>query len=256
MKIYVCVKHVPDSAATIAIREDNSIEEGITFLMNPYDEHAITEAERIKEAQPGVEVIAVCLAKPAGENTLRSALAMGADRGILVATDRNHDAMTTARALKAAIVKDGRPDLILTGKESSDSEGMQTMFRLAHHLSIPAATNVVALDLLWDAALVTCEKEAGARVLLRMHLPCLLAVGKGLNTPRYPTFPDIVQSRKKKIDTVALDQLDIPASTAGVELMKLTPAVEKREHKAITGTPEEIARQIVRIMKEEAKVIT
>ncbi len=255
MKIYVCVKHVPDSAATITVVAPNRIEEKITFLINPYDEHAVTEAGRIRAARPDTEVIAVCLAKPSGENTLRSALAMGADRAILIATDRNHDAITTARALKAAMEKDGRPDLILGGKESIDSEGMQTMFRLAHHFDMPAATNVVALDIQADAATVTCEKEAGAREVMRLRMPCLVAAGKGLNTPKYPTFPDIVKSRKKKIDIISLDQLDMPTPTAGVETVELVPAVEKREPKEITGTPEEIARKIVSVLKHEAKVI-
>jgi electron transfer flavoprotein beta subunit len=255
MKIYVCVKHVPDSAATITVGEDNNIEEGITFLINPYDEHAITEASRIKITQPDVEVIAVCLAKSSGENTLRSALAMGADRGIFIITDHYPDAITTARALRAAIDRDGRPDLILTGKESIDNEGMQTMFRLAHYLNMPAATNVVAVEMQAETVQVTCEKEDGAKEILKMRLPCLLAAGKGLNTPKYPTFPDIVRSRGKKIETMALDQLDIQEAGSSVVRVELKPAEEKREPKAITGNPEEVAREIVRILKDEAKVI-
>ena len=116
MKIYVCVKHVPDSAATITIRDTNRIEENITFLMNPYDEHAVTEAARLRARIPGAEVIAVCVAGPAAENTLRSAMAMGADRSILVCADRPVDSMLTARALAAAIQQDGAPGLILGRK--------------------------------------------------------------------------------------------------------------------------------------------
>ena len=142
MNIYVCVKHVPDSAATITIEGKNAINEKITFLVNPYDEHAITEAVRLKNAQPGTEVIAVCLGKPSAENTLRSAMAMGADRGILIETDRFHDSIFTARALADAIKADGSPWLIFTGKEAIDSEGMQTQFRLAGNLRLPVATKL------------------------------------------------------------------------------------------------------------------
>ena len=131
--------------------------------MNPYDEHAVTEAARLRSQLPGSEVIAVCLAKPEAENTLRSAMAMGADRSILVCTDGCPDSMLTARALAAAIQQDGSPDLILAGKESIDAEGMQTMFRLARHLGMPAATSAVKITLEAGAVVVECEKEAGSR---------------------------------------------------------------------------------------------
>jgi electron transfer flavoprotein beta subunit len=137
MKIYVCVKHVPDSAATITIRGKNQIDENVTFLLNPYDEHAVEEAARLKAQIGDSEVVAVTLGKEAAINTLQSALAMGADRGILIKTDDRPDSILTARALKTAIEQDGKPDIIFTGKESIDSEGMQTMFRLAAALGMP-----------------------------------------------------------------------------------------------------------------------
>jgi electron transfer flavoprotein beta subunit len=255
MNIYVCIKHVPDSAATITIRGHNEIEEDITFLMNPYDEHALTEAVRLKGQGAGGEIIAVCLAKPAAENTLRSALAMGADRGILITADSRQDPLVTARALAAAIGRDGHPDLVFTGKESIDGEGMQTMFRLAHHLGMPVATNVVGVGLRESAARVTCEKEAGAREILDIRLPCVLAAGKDLNTPRYPTFPDIVKSRKKEIRIVALEDLNIAAPRGAIEVVGLTPAVETRKPKAISGTAQSIAEQLIAILKNEARVI-
>lgn len=255
MSIYVCIKHVPDSAATITIKGGNDIEEDITFLMNPYDEHALTEAVRLKALRPEGEIIAVCLAKAAAENTLRSALAMGADRAILISADSRQDPLVTARALAAAIQRDGRPDLIFTGKESIDGEGMQTMFRLAHHLGMPVATNVVRVDLRDGAARVTCEKEAGTREILEMRLPCVLAAGKDLNTPRYPTFPDIVKSRKKEIRVVALEDLNIAAPRGAVEVVDLIPAAEARTPKPITGTAQSIAEQLIAILKNEARVI-
>jgi electron transfer flavoprotein beta subunit len=255
MKIYVCVKHVPDSAATITVKGETEIEETITFLINPYDEHAITEARRLKEIFPESEVIVVCFSRPEAESTLRSALAMGADRGILITTDHRHDPIMTARVLRASIAQDGRPDLILTGRESIDSEGMQTMFRLAHLFNIPAATNVVKIEIAGNDALVTCEKEAGAREILKLGMPCVLAAGKGLNTPRYPTFPDIVKSRKKEIKTIDFGKFDIPEPAGRVEMVRLAPVLEKRNPKEITGTAESIAEQIVTILKEVARVI-
>lgn len=255
MKIYVCVKHVPDSAATITVKGKNEIEERITFLMNPYDEHAVTEAHRLKELFPEAEVIAVSFAKPEGQSTLRSALAMGADRGILVTNGCRHDPIMTARILQAAIAQDGHPNLILTGRESIDHEGMQTMFRLAHLFNMPAATNVVDIKIEGPHAIVTCEKEAGAREILKLGMPCVLAAGKGLNTPRYPTFPDIVKSRKKEIRTIDFETLGLAEPTGGVELVHLEPAIEKRNPKEIIGTVTSIAQQIVNVLKNEARVI-
>lgn len=255
MNIYVCVKHVPDSAATITIEGDNAINEKITWLVNPYDEHALTEAARIKAAGTEVEIIAVCLGKPAAENTLRSAMAMGADRSILVETDQYHDSITTARTLAAAIRKDGNPWIIFTGKESIDSEGMQTQFRLAQNLGLPVATNVVKVNADSDGVTVECEREAGTIDVYRMAAPCVIGAGKGLNNPSYPTFPDIVKSRKKPLKRIGLAELAIDAPAAGTTIRELVPAVEKRTPKALTGSAADIAAQIVDILKNEAKVI-
>ena len=168
MKIYVCVKHVPDTAARITILGKSRIDERVTFIMNPYDENAIEEAARIKNETSDAEVIAVTLGSQAAEATLQSALAMGADRGILIKTEDHPDSMVTAAALKAAIESDGQPGLIFTGKESIDSEGFQTMYRLAAGFSIPAASNVVSFSLESDSAVVECEMEGGSREVIEM----------------------------------------------------------------------------------------
>lgn len=255
MKIYVCVKHVPDSAATITIRDKNRIDENITFLMNPYDEHAVTEAAKLRGQLPEAEVVAVCVAGPEAENTLRSAMAMGADRSILICTGCRPDSMLTARALKAAIEQDGSPFLILAGKESIDAEGMQTMFRLARHFGMPAATNAVKITLEEGSVVVECEKEAGSRDVLRLTMPCVIAAGRGLNTPRYPTLPDIFKARKREIRRIDLDQLPMDAPTGSMEILNLAPVAENRVPTEISGDPESIARELVRILREEAKVI-
>ena len=255
MKIFVCVKHVPDSAATITIEGQTGINERITFLVNPYDEHALTEAARIKQSVEDIEVVAVCLGKPKAENTLRSAMAMGADRSILIESDRPHDSIFTARALAAAIRADGQAWLILTGKESIDSEGMQTHFRLAQYLGFPVATNVVKVDANDASVTVECEREGGVVDVIRMSAPCILGVGKGLNTPKYPTFPDIVKSRKKEIRKIGVAELAIQTPTGGMQVQELVPATEHRSPKALTGNPAEIASQIVDILKNQAKVI-
>jgi len=259
MQIYVCVKHVPDSAANIAILGKNRIDESISFLLNPYDEHAVTEAVRIREDLPGSEVIVVCLGREDAQKTIRSAMAMGADRGVLVVSDKRHDSIETARALTAAIEQDGTPELIFTGKESIDSEGMQTMFRIGALFDFPVATNVVKLEIGADKALdhviVDSELSGGTSNTYEMSLPCVIGTGRGLNTPRYPTFPDVVKSKKKPIREIPFAQLNIESSTRGMDIVELEPLVQTRKSEEITGNPNEIARKIIKILKLEAKVI-
>ena len=255
MKIFVCVKHVPDSAAKITITGRNRIDESITYILNPYDEHAIEEAARVKKQVAGCEVIALSLGNAEAENTLRSALAMGADRAILIETDTRPDSIVTSRALKAAIEQEGKPDLIFTGKESIDSEGLQTMYRLAAGLNMPVASAVVAFTLKSNRVQVECEMEAGATGVLEVPLPCVIGTGKGLNKPTYPTLPAIMKARKKEVKIIGLETLDIGKRTAGMEILELKPAIEKREPKELKSVPEEAADELIRILREEAKVL-
>ena len=244
MNIYVCVKHVPDSAATITVEGKTGITEKITWLVNPYDEHALTEAARIKATGTEVEVVAVCLGKPAAENTLRSAMAMGADRSILIETDQYHDSIFTARALAAAIRSDGRPWMVFTGKESIDSEGMQTQFRLAQHLGLPVATNVIKIDADSDGVTVECEREAGTIDVYRMAVPCVIGAGKGLNNPNYPTFPDIVKSRKKPVKRIGLAELAIDTPAAGMQIRNWCRLSSSTPQKPLRAAPRTSPRRL------------
>lgn len=256
MQIYVCVKQVPDSAANITIVDEKYIEESIAFLLNPYDEHAVTEATALKRRFEGSEIIAVCLGKKDAEKTIRSAMAMGADRGILIETDAIHDSLTTARALKAAIEQDGTPDIILTGKESIDAEGMQTMFRIGALFDFPVVTNAVKVTARADRAVVSYGLAGGQTRTCDLSMPCVIAAGRGLNTPSYPTFPDVVKARKKPVDVIDFDSLALAASPGSVRLMKLVPLTQERSPKEIKGSPREVAVRITAILKEEAKVMT
>jgi electron transfer flavoprotein beta subunit len=255
MQIYVCVKHVPDSAANITIVDEKNIDERIAFLLNPYDEHAVTEATALKNQFEGSEIIAVCLGKKDAEKTLRSAMAMGADRGILIESDEIHDSMTTARALKAAIEKDGIPGIILTGKESIDTEGMQTMFRIGALFDFPVVTNAVQIKASVDRAIVTYALAGGQTRICELSMPCVVAAGRGLNTPSYPTFPDVVKARKKQVDTIDINSLALETPPGNTRLIELVPLTQERSPKEIKGNPQEIAARIVTILKEEAKVI-
>lgn len=255
MKIFVCVKHVPDSAAKITIVGNNQIDETVTFLMNPYDEHAIEEAARLKQQVDEAQIIAVSVGKADAVNTIQSALAMGADRGIFVTVDGQPDSLVTARALKAAIEQDGRPDLIFTGKESIDSEGFQTMHRLAALMDMPAASGVESFSFDGGRVLVECDLEAGAREVIEMSLPCVIGCGKGLNKPSYPTLPAIIKARKKEVKQIDFQSLKLEKPAGSIEILELRPAIEERRPQEVKGTPEEIADALVRILQEEAKII-
>ena len=254
MQIYVCVKHVPDSATRITILDKNRFDESVVFLINPYDENAIEAAVSLKEKVGDTEVIAVTLGKDKAINTLRAALALGIDRGIFIKTDHYPDSMVTARALKAAIEQDGKADIIFAGKESIDSEGMQTLFRLAYGMDIPVATNVINFSLDEKKVTVECEMEAGAREVLKMSLPCVIGACKGLNTPRYAKLPDIMKARKKEIKKIDLDNLDIDSPTGSIEILELKPVIEERKGKILSGEPEEVVKEFVEILTNEAKI--
>ncbi len=255
MQIYVCVKQVPDSAANITIVDEKTIDESIAFLLNPYDEHAVTEAAVLKNQFEGSEIIAVCLGKKDAEKTIRSAMAMGADRGILIETDAACDSMTTARALKAAIAQDGTPGIILTGKESIDAEGMQTMFRIGALFDFPVVTNAVAVAAEADRAVVTYDLDGGQTRTCELSMPCVVAAGRGLNSPSYPTFPDVVKARKKPVSTIDFNSLAFDTPPGGARLIELELLTQERSPREIKGTSQEIAARIATILKEEAKVI-
>ena len=256
MKIYVCVKHVPDSAAQIHIIAPNGFEERMMHIINPYDENAIEEAARIRDAMgAGVEVVAVSVGKEEAQDTLRTAMAMGADRGILVTTDVHLDAMSTAVALKAAILEDGRPDLVFTGKLSIDAEGMQTLFHLAHGLGLPVLSGVVKFTLEENTALVEREAEGGAIEVYRIPVPCVIGAGKRLNIPRYPKLPDIMKARKKPIKISKISDLVKVMPEGGVRILELKPVSEARKKVAFAGGPEEMVRQLVDVIRNEEKVL-
>ncbi len=255
MQIYVCVKHVPDSAANIVISEKNKIDESIAFLINPYDEHAVTEAVKLKKNLGSSEVVAVCLGPCDAEKTLRSAMEMGADRSILITTETKQDSITTARALKDAIQNDGTPGIIFTGRESIDDVGMQTMFRIGKAFGFPAATNIVDFSIKNGNAIVESEREGGIRDVYELSMPCVLGAGRGLNTPFYPTFPQIVKARKKEIKKIDFNTLKIKKPVAAMEVIELKSFVKERKPKEIKGSPMEAAKELARILHDEAKVI-
>ena len=254
MQIYVCVKHVPDTAANIKVTWDAEFDESVKFVVNPYDEYGLEEAIRIVKKNGG-EVVVVTVGKETAVNTIRSALAMGAARGILVKTETQFlDSSLTSLALHRAIREDGAPDLIFTGKQSVDSEGSQTHYRLAQAFDMPVATEVVALELKDGRAVVEREIGGGVKQVIEMQTPCVIGATKGLNEPRYPKLPDILKAKKKEIKLIDIADLGIDLSSGNTEVLELESVPERSEAKMLSGSPREIAAQLVNVMKEETLI--
>lgn len=255
MKIYVCVKHVPDTAATIKKVGDTGFDESVKFVLNPYDEYAVEEAIQLVKKMGG-EVVIVSIGKETAINSIRSALAVGANRAILVKADEQFmDSGYTGQILKAAIEQDGTPDLIFTGKQSVDSEGMQTHYRLGAAFGMPVATEVVSFELDGDKAIVEYEIGGGDREVVELALPCVIGATKGLNEPRYPKLPDILKSKKKEIKQIEIGALGITPSPKNATLIKLEPVPERGDAKMLEGDTREMVEALIRLLKEEDKVL-
>ena len=256
MQIYVCVKHVPDTAANIKIVGENGFDDaGCKFIANPYDEYAVEQAVQLVEKNGG-EVIIVTVGKAAAVTSIRAAMAMGAHRGILVTVESQFlDSQTTARALAAAIAQDGKPDIIFTGKGAVDSEGFQTLYRLAAVMNLPVVNEINRMELVDGQATVGHEIGGGAREVLSVSLPCVLGATKGLNEPRYPKFPDIMKAKKKELKQIPIADLGVSIDGPQSELIKLAKVPERSGAKMIGGDVRQAMEELVRILKEEEKVI-
>jgi len=256
MKICVCVKHVPDTAATIKLAGANGFEDSeIKFVSNPYDDYGVEEAVSLVEKLGG-EVVIVTVGKAAAAATIRGAMAMGASRAILVKTDCQFmDSDLTAKALKAVMEKDGLPDMIFTGKGSVDTESFQTQYRLAKSLNLPIVNEVSKLTLENGTALVERETGGGEKQVIKMQLPCVIGATKGLNEPRYPKFPDIMKAKKKEITQMDLSELGIDPSQGRVTIEKLEIIPERSGAKMLAGSVDDQVTELVRVLKEDEKVL-
>ncbi len=258
MKIAVLIKRVPDTASVFKIGPDGKSVElsGLKFVMSPYDEHAVEEAIKTKEAGEA-EVVLVSLGGEDVKETIRQGLAMGADRGLLV-TGGGLDSATSrgiAEALAAALKKEA-PDLVLAGKQAVDDDAAQVPERVAEILGLPHASVVTRLDLQAGKAEVDREIEGG-QYTLELPLPALFSLEKGINTPRYPTLPNIMKAKKKPVDTVSLADLGLDAGALASALRVATMALprQERRHKIIDGEPAEAAKSLLTALREEEQVI-
>ncbi len=257
MQIYVCVKHVPDTAVSIKLVGETEFNDtACNFIINPYDEYALEAAAQWVEKEGSGEIVAVTVGPEAAVTTIRSAMAMGAHRAILVKHDQQFlDSITTAMALKAAIVADGQPDLILGGKSAVDTEGVQTLYHLAAALEYPVVNEVVKLDIGDGRAMVEKEIGGGTRQVIEMGLPAVIGATKGLNEPRYPKFPDIMKAKKKEIKTIELTDLDLEQASHASALASLESVPERKAAQILGGSLNDQVDELFDILKNQEKVL-
>ena len=254
MNIIVCVKQVPAKDAPLAIAGNWIKESDIGFEMNEPDSYALEEALRLKEKHGG-EVIALSMGPERVKQTIKEALAKGADRAIHIADDNfaQLDPLGTAKCLAAAIQKE-KFDLVLTGLQSEDHGFGQTGVLLAGLLDQPHATIIMAIEVDGAKMKLKRELEAGWFQHIECPLPAVLSIQSGINKVRYATLKGIMAAKKKEIATVTREALGVSIeATQKIEKIYIPTKTKKTEF--LTGTPREAAAKLVEKLKFEARVI-
>ncbi len=264
MNIIVCLKQVPDTEAQIKIGPDGKsiVQDGIKWIMNPYDEYGVEEALRIKEKMGG-EVTIIGLGSKRVAESMRTALAMGADKGILISDPAadGSDSLATAKAL-AAVIKTLKYDLILTGQRGVDEDSGLVGASLAEFLNIPHLSVIVKAEVAADGKSVKVHRPVeGQTLVIESTLPAVITAQKGLNEPRYASLPGIMKAKKKPLEEKTLASLGLNPAEFGpgarkLTIVKLTPPPERKPGRIIVGdSPEAKAAELARLLHEEAKAL-
>jgi electron transfer flavoprotein beta subunit len=249
MKVLVPVKRVIDYNVKIRVKADNTGVEtaNVKMSMNPFDEISVEEAIRMKEAGTVEEIIAVSIGVQQCQETIRTALAMGADRGIHVKSDEDLEPLAVAKVLKALVDKEA-PQLVILGKQAIDDDSNQTGQMLAALLGWPQGTFVSAIEMVDGGAKVTREVDSGLETI-QLDLPAILTVDLRLNEPRYASLPNIMKAKKKPIDEVTPADLGVDSAPRLQTLKVEEPPVRQ------AGVMVDSVAALVDKLKNEARVI-
>jgi electron transfer flavoprotein beta subunit len=249
MKLLVPVKRVVDANVKVRVKADGTGVElaNVKMAMNPFDEIAVEEAIRLKEAGVATEIVAVSCGAPACQETLRTALALGADRAILVETDAELQPLAVAKLLKAIAAKEN-PQLVIMGKQAIDDDNNQTGQMLAALLGWPQATFASKVKIEGGQAQVTREVDGGLETV-SIKLPAVVTTDLRLNEPRYVTLPNIMKAKKKPLETLKPDALGVDVAPRLATLKVEEPPKRK------SGVKVPDAKTLVEKLKNEAKVI-
>lgn len=262
MNIFVCVKQVPDTETKVVPNADGSFIEtsSIKWIMNPYDEFAVEQALLIKQANAAANVTVIRVGSVKDTEALRTAMAMGADDGILVEAGDNLDSFSIAKALKGAIDKSGKKaDLILAGKQAIDDDCLQVPQILAQMLDMPSVAVVVGFELNGTTIKAKREIEGGALEVYEVNGPCMIACNKGLNTPRYASLPGIMKAKKKPMAQHSLADVGVSDADRRVKYSGFRLPPEKPAGKKFDATDaakqKDVVAQVVGLLRTEAKII-
>ena len=250
MKVLVSIKRVVDFNVKVRVRPDGSGVDtaNVKMSMNPFDEIAVEEAVRLKEKGVATEIVVVSCGVAACQETLRTALAIGADRAILVQTDVELQPLAVAKLLQAIVVKE-TPQLVILGKQAIDDDANQTGQMLAALLDWPQATFASKIDIADGTATVKREIDGGLETLA-MALPAVITTDLRLNEPRYATLPNIMKAKKKTLDVVKPDALGVDVTPRLATLKVVEPPKRKGGGKVAD------AKELVAKLRNEAKVIS
>ncbi|KGP73844.1 electron transfer flavoprotein subunit beta/FixA family protein [Pontibacillus yanchengensis] len=257
MNIYVLMKRTFDTEEKIVIEDSRIEEEGAEFIINPYDEYAIEEAIQLRDEHGG-EVTVVTIGGEDAEKQLRTALAMGADKSVLINTEddvEEGDQYTTVKILEAFFA-DKDADLILAGNVAIDEASGQVGPRLAERMDIPYVTTITNIEI--DGETVHIERDVEGDVeKIDSSLPLLVTCQQGLNEPRYPSLPGIMKAKKKPLEELELDDLDLEEDD--VEMKTKTIEIylppEKEAGRVLEGEVEDQVKELVTLLRDEAKVL-
>ena len=256
MKIGVLVKQVPDTETKIKVKDDGSgiDEAGVKFVVSPYDEFAIEEALKTKEKIAGSEVTVLSLGPARCVEAIRTALAMGCDKAIHIDDEgQNPDSFLSAKGLAKAVSDQGF-DVVFCGKQAIDEDMGQVTQLVAEFLGWPHVTILEALEIEEGKAKATRRVSGGAKEVYDIPLPAVFGCEKGLNTPRYASLPGIMKAKSKPVEALKLADLKGDASNK-VELSNFRLPPEKAPGKILDGELGDQVKELVRLLREEAKVI-
>ena len=249
MKVLVPVKRVIDYNVKVRVKADNSGVElaNVKMAMNPFDEIAVEQALRLKEAGGAEEVVVVSIGPAQNQETIRTALAMGADRGIHIEASHDIEPLAVAKLLKAVVERE-TPGLVLVGKQAIDDDCNQTGQMLAALLGWAQGTFVSALEVAGDTAKIVREVDGGLEHL-EIKMPAIVSVDLRLNEPRYASLPNIMKAKKKPLDSLTVDELGVDISPRLTIVKVEEPAVRE------AGIKVADVKELVEKLKNEAKVI-
>jgi len=257
MNIYVCIKQVPDTETKIKLNADQSWIDtsSVKWIMSPYDEFAVEEALRLKEQNAGSTVTVVSAGPGRVVDTIRTALAMGCDHGLHVDLPETADCTLAGKALSGVLKQQENVDIIFCGKEAIDDGASQVSQLLAQYLQMPCVSVVLKAE--YSANSVVChrEVEGGAIEKIESPLPAVIAAQKGLNEPRYASLPNIMKAKRKEVKAFTLSDVGVSESDQKIKFKNFQLPPPKSAGKVLEGELESQAKELVKLLHEEAKVV-